>query len=59
VPLIEARSLVNRNEALLTFQSDGEWNPMRAIPHRLQVSVIGQNRWRKPLMKRRDNERLH
>jgi hypothetical protein len=59
VAVVEARCLVNRNEALMTFQRDGQRDPITAIPHRLQVGVIGQHRWRKPLMKRRDNARLH
>jgi hypothetical protein len=59
VAVVEARCLVNRNGALMTFQGDGQWNPMRAIPNRLQISVIGEHRWRKSLMKRRDKARLH
>jgi hypothetical protein len=59
VAVVEARCFVNRNEALMTFQRDGQRNPMRGIPHRLPVSVIGQHCWRKPFMKARDNARLH
>jgi hypothetical protein len=45
VAVVEGHGLVNRNEALVTFQRYCQWNPNTAIPHRRQVGVIGQYRW--------------